>query len=91
MRFTKLQREFIDSGCSKGSYVAFPISMLKGAAYKQWKKDRRAKLAESTRHFPQHRKGKMLKAAHRPLHKRWAKNLEGALLYVKFDEIRLCN
>lgn len=44
MKFTKLQREFVDSGCFTGSYVAFPLDILKGIAYKQWKKDRRANL-----------------------------------------------
>jgi len=53
MRFTKLQQEFIDRECSKGSYVAFPLAMLKGNEYRAWKKDRRKK-SGLTRHKREH-------------------------------------
>jgi len=43
MRFTKLQKEFIDENVPKGSYLCFPLDIFKSEAYKKWKKDRRKK------------------------------------------------
>ena len=41
MKLTKRQREYIEGGCSKGSYIAYPSSIFKSDSYKKWLKDRR--------------------------------------------------
>ena len=44
MRFTKLQKEFIDENVSDGSYICFPHDIFKSKVYKKWKKERRKKI-----------------------------------------------